>query len=157
MVSDSGHIREMSQLLPPGWMVLASSQLTAPLARSRTVLCYSIGVILLLSSKSTGVTHWKLQDDAIAPASTELEAHQQEEYYVASIQTNDPEFAVLLRHSTTRGVSRPRGSHHRGGPSCPVIVDLNSQPAHPVDHCAEKSELPAAAAAPRNPDGSGPM
>ena len=143
----------MSQLTPRGWVVLASSQLTVPLVGSRTILCYWICVTLLLSSKSTGVTHWKLQDDAIAPANPDLESHQQEEYYVASIQTNDPEFAVLLRHSTTRGVSRPRGSHHRGS-SCPVIVDLNSQPAQPVDRC---SELPATAAAPRNPDGSGPM
>jgi len=128
-----------------GW----SSELTAPSVTSRTTLLYLACLILLLSVKSTGVTHWKLQDGAIAPANTEMATTQQGDYFATEIQMTDPEFAVLLRHSTTRGMSPSRGSRRS---SCPVMVNL---PAPQVGQCSERSKT--ATVAPRNPDGSGPM
>ena len=135
-----------------GQAALGSSELTAPSATSRTTLLYLACLILLLSTKSTGVTHWKLQNGAIAPANTEMATTQQGDYFATDIQMTDPEFAVLLRHSTTRGVSQSRGSQQRGRSSCPVMVNL---PAPEVGQCSERNKAPTVA--PRNPDGSGPM
>lgn len=120
-----------------------------------TMALYALCLMLLLFSKTTGVTHWKLHDNAIiSPVSTELAPGQQDDYMLSNIQIKDPEFAVLLRHSATKGGSKSTGGHrHRG--SCPVIVNLGSQPASssPGGQCNEKPRFPA----PRNPDGSGVM
>ena len=106
-------------------------------------------LLLLCYTRTTGVTHWKLEDNAIIPASTELASTQQpqEDLYAASVGLNDPEFAVLLRHSTK--VPGCKLAAHRGSGSCPVVVDINSQ-RNPKQCSSEKS--------PRNTaDGSGSM
>lgn len=68
----------------------------------------------VLFSVSVGVTHWKLQDNAIiVPASSaELSAKHHEDYVIPNLQVRDPEFAVLLRHSGTKG-SGKTGQGHR--------------------------------------------
>lgn len=134
----------------------------------------------LVLPPTTGVTHLKLQEDGtiVAPAETDMvpqDSHQESsggEYFIPSLQTTDPEFAVLLRH--TSGLSKARtiaatgvgggggGAKERltmrqqpNAAGCPVVVTLNTQPANGQGgggQCVEKQFSP-----PRNPDGSGFM
>ena len=120
---------------------------------SRTVLLYLACLVVLLCPYSTGVTHWKLQDNAIvSPARAELSGAggQQDDYAIPNLQLKDPEFAVLLRHSSAgkngHGLRSSRSS-------CPVVVNLDSQQVSTSAQCNEKQRLTA----PRNPDGSGVM
>lgn len=76
------------------------------------------------------MTHWKLQDNAITPAATDLSASgqaQHEDLFTMSLPTTDPEFAVLLRHAT-KAPATGAGAGNRGtvrsGESpraCPVV------------------------------------
>ena len=116
---------------------------------------------LLLSSVSriAGVTHWKLQDDSITPIATDLTtgslpgnqgpstSQSDQDVFAVNLADSDPEFAILLRHTTKmrsvggvgggyltvggRGKSKVDGSEQqknaRVGTHCPVLtVDLNS-------------------------------
>ena len=139
-------------------------------------------LVALVLPPTAGVTHLKLLDDGtiVAPAETDVvtQANQQEsnegEYFIPSLQTTDPEFAVLLRHNS--GLSKARTfaatggggggggggakerltmRQHANAPGCPVVVTLNTQPANGQANggqCVEKQFSP-----PRNPDGSGFM
>lgn len=94
--------------------------------------------ILLLAHVSSiaGVTHWKLEDDSITPGKAE-------DVLAVNLADSDPEFAILVRHTTKMsGVSgggnrKPRpiitatvdGQKGGGGTRshCPVLtVDLSS-------------------------------
>ena len=125
----------------------------APLA-TRTVLVHMVSLMLLALSRSTGVTHWKLQDNAIiVPATSEVGAGSQEgEYVTPNIQIQDPEFAVLLSHTYSKGQSK-RSSHSQRG-ACPFVKFKPQQASGcPKEQCAERPKC----SAPRNPDGSGVM
>ena len=108
---------------------------------------------LLLSYVSTiaGVTHWKLQDDSITPVPLDTDHTPNTPGKSADVLAvnldladTDPEFAILLRHTTKmRGASGGGGAVRKprpqimtddgpknGGPGktqCSVLtVDLNS-------------------------------
>lgn len=110
-------------------------------------LVYLVQSILVFSiSQTAGVTHWKLQDNAITPAATDLSASgpaQQDDLFAMSLPSTDPEFAVLLRHATKvrspvvgnrgKGPGRPGGR----GAACPVVgVSLDDGPGESRQHCA---------------------
>ncbi len=139
----------------------------APPGSVRSVLLPTACLVLLSLSRSTGVTHWKLQDNAvIVPASTDLSDGQQTEDYstiISNLQMRDPEFAVLLRHTKgakAGGIKPATVPRQRG--ACPVVVDLDSQPSTKTQTGSSGKKQCSSAerqrvSAPRNPDGSGIM
>lgn len=106
--------------------------------------------MFLLSWLSTiaGVTHWKLQDNSITPLDTDPTPSNQGkagDVFAVHLAESDPEFAILIRHTTRMPVvngggggtrkQRPRVetniNRQKGGgqtkANCPVLsVDLNS-------------------------------
>ena len=139
----------------------------------------------MLFTRTVGVTHWKLEENSIVPASAGSEpgTGDDSEFVWSRISGEDPEFAVLMKR-TTAGSSHgpsglgtsaggagsgtgvpggrssgsrsacPRGHQHRG--SCSPGSGVSSESHQPVlsaGQCPEKRKV----AAPRNPDGSGPM
>lgn len=136
----------------------------------------------MLFTRTVGVTHWKLEENSIVPASAGSEpgASDDSEFVWSRISGEDPEFAVVMKRTTAgsshgpsglgtsaggagsgtgmqggRGRSAcPRGHQHRG--SCSPGAGAGSESHQPVlsaGQCPEKRKV----AGPRNPDGSGPM
>ena len=103
--------------------------------KSSAVLVCLVQVVLVFSvSQTTGVTHWKLQDNAITPAATDLSEASTDDLFAMSLASSDPEFAVLLRHATKAspnpaGSTGNRGTSPRSGSprACPVVsISLDS-------------------------------
>ena len=151
------------------------------LSRKLFLLVHLLLLEILVFTRTVGVTHWKLQENTIVPASaaaphpsstTEGEA---DEFLWSSVSGEDPEFSVLMKRTTgsnshgglgtvaggagssgTRNCRRnscSRGQHQAS--SCSSKAgDSDSGPSG-LGKCSEK---PAAKPhTPRNPDGSGPM
>ena len=119
--------------------------LSLPQSKALVILLHTL--LLSYVSNIAGVTHWKLQDDSITPLDTDhtpSSPGKSAEVLAVNLANTDPEFAILVRHTTKmRGVSggggavrKPRpqivtdNSRRSGGPGkthCPVLtVDLNS-------------------------------
>lgn len=108
--------------------ILLTSSAPVRFKSSAVLICLVQSLLVFYNSRTAGVTHWKLQDNAITPAATDLSASgqaQHEDLFAMSLPTTDPEFAVLLRHATkapatgagNRGTVRS-GSSPR---ACPVV------------------------------------
>ena len=107
---------------------LLSSSTPVQFKSSLVLVCLLQSVLIFTVSRTAGVTHWKLQDNAITPAATDLSGPtaQQDDLFAMSLPTTDPEFAVLLRHAT----KLPSGSSAMGNRgtlrsssnrACPVV------------------------------------
>ena len=141
---------------------------------------------VLVLTRTVGVTHWKLQENSIVPASAATSAtsdREADEYFWSSVSGDDPEFSVLMKRTTgagsnshsglgtiaggpvtsgTRACGRktcPRGQHPQKANSYPSKMDHSLSEAHsPVDSSGKCPDKAAAKSpTPRNPDGSGPM
>ena len=140
------------------------------MSREMAVLVYLLLFEMLVLSRTVGVTHWKLQENSIVPASaTPLPGAAEE-------SGEDPEFAVLIKRTT--GSS---GAHHGGlrisageATSAGAKISTRESCSHPHQHDAlcppgakknVESQPPVLSTeqcsdgppAPRNPDGTGPM
>lgn len=136
-------------------------------------------LLLLSSSQTVGVTHWKLIDNEIMPEQQNLdtpgeaqreEASKQDSGIYpmnhAQLSTSDPEFSMLVRYSA-RNSGGGAGSLNRGGGGY-GIYQRQGAPM-PDSHCSagdSEGGLPKCPGVtedggkirqPRNPDGSGPM
>ena len=123
-------------------------------------------LFLFSTSQTVGVTHWKLQGNAITPLATDLSSTtpQSDDLFSVHLSTTDPEFSVLLRHAT----KLPSGSYGNRGsrqPSCPVVSvrvneDKQSNDLRGQRQCEQRGTSSGGqenVKRPRNPDGSGPM
>ena len=139
-------------------------------------------LLLLAVSRTGGITHWKLSDDTITPGSAsslDLVGKTQskpntknEDLYAASqLASTDPEFAILIRFSSSGSGSSNRGGRghgvfsRNGGETLPCSWDEEEEGDKGY---AEEQSLARRlssttcqqnweAKQPRNPDGSGPM
>ena len=107
--------------------ILLSSSAPVRFKSSAALTCLVQFLLVFSVSRTAGVTHWKLQDNAITPAATDLSASgqaQHEDLFAMSLPTTDPEFAVLLRHAT-KAPSTGTGMGNRGTGrtprACPVV------------------------------------
>lgn len=137
--------------------------------RSSIATVWFVQCLLLFSSSQTvGVTHWKLQGNAITPLATDLSntTPQQDDLFTIGLPTSDPEFSVLLRHATK--VPGGSGSHGNRGSrqsSCPVVSirvngDKQSASLRGQRQCQQRGTSSGGqenVKRPRNPNGSGPM
>ena len=115
---------------------LLSSSTPVHFKSSLVLICLLQSVLISTVSRTAGVTHWKLQDNAITPAASGPAA-QQDDLFAMSLPTTDPEFAVLLRHATkvpssssamgNRGTLRS-GSNLRACPVVSVSLDSDAVP-----------------------------
>ena len=108
---------------------LLSSSAPVRFKATAALICLVQSLLFFSVPRTAGVTHWKLQDNAITPAATDLSAGgqaQQDDLFAMSLSSTDPEFAVLLRHATkvpATGAGN-RGTMRSGSPSpraCPVV------------------------------------
>ena len=136
---------------------------------------------VVVFTRTVGVTHWKLQENNIVPASA-ASSHSvtdggeaADEFFWSSVSGEDPEFSVLMKRTTNAGSqggglgtiaggagnrnygrkSNPRGQHTHQTDGC--SSESSSESRHPTDASGTCPEKPAAKSPPRNPDGSGPM
>ena len=131
---------------------------------------------VLVFTKIVGVTHWKLQENSIVPASAASsdpsDDSEADELFWSSVSGEDPEFSVLMKQTT--GAGGPLGTG-AGGPlgtvaggtinsgnrNCERNPCLRGQKTPPKENtCAKKPEdceSTLQSSAPRYPDGSGPM
>lgn len=107
--------------------ILLSSSAPVRFKSSAALICLVQSLLVFYVSRTAGVTHWKLQDNAITPAATDLSASGQarhEDLFAMSLPTTDPEFAVLLRHAT-KAPAAGAGAGNRGTGrtprACPVV------------------------------------
>lgn len=127
------HVQDQSTNMATSSYLLSSST-PVHFKSSLVLICLLRSVLIFTVSQTAGVTHWKLQDNAITPAATDLSGPtaQQDDVFAMSLPTTDPEFAVLLRHATkvpsgssamgNRGTLRSGSSR-----ACPVVsVSLDS-------------------------------
>lgn len=136
--------------LSGGSHVQVSTSTLSSLLHSWTTTALFVFVnCLLLSSVSriVGVTHWKLQDDSITPIATDLptlsgnQGLSDQDVFAVNLADSDPEFAILLRHTTklkssggsgylSVGGSKVKvevGEQARSKVKCPVLtVDFNT-------------------------------
>lgn len=114
---------------------LLSSSPPVHVKSSFVLICLLQSVLIFTVSRTAGVTHWKLQDNAITPAATDLSCPtaQQDDLFAMSLPTTDPEFAVLLRHATKvpsgNGATGNRGTLRSSSnrAACPVAsISLDS-------------------------------
>lgn len=118
------------------------------------VACLVQAILLLNTSQSAGVTHWKLIDNEIMPESTNLDTPgdmQKEggsltESNVYTISQNDPEFSTLVRYSARQPGGGGVASPNRGGGSYGIFNRqgsphiLSDSPCHGGSpKCAEDS------------------
>ena len=68
--------------------------------------------VLVLFTRTVGVTRWKLEGNTIVPASTgsETESANDKEVLWSRVSGEDPEFAVLMKRTTSSYSSAPAGS-----------------------------------------------
>ena len=111
----------------PSSSILLTSSAPVRFKSSAALICLIQSLFVFSVSRTAGVTHWKLQDNAITPAATDLSASGQarhEDLFAMSLPTTDPEFAVLLRHAT-KGPATGVGAGNRGTGrtprACPVV------------------------------------
>lgn len=109
---------------------LLSSSAPVQFKTSAVVVCLIQSMLIFTASRTAGVTHWKLEDNAITPAATDLSAGsgpaaRQDDLFAMSLPSTDPEFAVLLRHATKpppgSSASGNRGTVKSGSRACPVV------------------------------------
>ena len=137
---------------------------------------------VVIFTRTVGVTHWKLQENSIVPASaasshpvTDGGGEAADEIFWSSVSGEDPEFSVLMKRTTNAGSqggglgtiaggagnrnygrkSNSRGHYQHKSDSCLSESSSESRPS--VDSSGMCPEKPAAKSPPRNPDGSGPM
>ena len=126
------HIQKRSTNMATSNYLLSSSP-PVRFKSSIALVCLLQSVLIFTVSRTAGVTHWKLQDNAITPAATDLSgsAAQQDDLFAMSLPTTDPEFAVLLRHATkvpSGSATGNRGTVRSGSNrACPVVsITLDS-------------------------------
>ena len=124
---------------------MANYLLTSPppvrLKPSAVLACLVQSILVFSVSRTAGVTHWKLQDNAITPAATDLSEASTEDLFAMSLASTDPEFAVLLRHATKDppGSMGNRGQLRRGSPrACPVVSISMDGSAHATGGCKQE-------------------
>lgn len=130
----------------------------------RSVLLQATCLVLLSLSRTTGVTHWKLQDNAvIVPAGRGLSEESDDiTAMIPDLQMKDPEFALLLRHVTGTKAGGGKGAvpRQRAPGACPVVVDVDAPQSKAQSTKNGKKQCSSdvqRTSAPRNPDGSGVM
>ena len=107
--------------------ILLTSSAPVRFKSSAALMCLVQSLLVFSVSSTAGVTHWKLQDNVITPAATDLGAggqSQHEDLFAMSLSTTDPEFAVLLRHATkvpASGVGAGNRGTGKSPRACPVV------------------------------------
>ena len=151
------------------------------LSRKLLLLVHLLLLEVFVFTRTVGVTHWKLQENYIVPASAAT-SHaatddESDEFFWSSVSGEDPEFSVVMKRTTggpnsrsglgtIAGGAMTSGARNCGRKSCPRDHQPNraeSRDAHKDSHppvitpgtCPEKSA--AKSPTPRSPDGSGPM
>lgn len=137
---------------------------------SRQLLFLSQMLILevLVFTKIVGVTHWKLQENSIVPASAASSDpsgdSEADELFWSSVSGEDPEFSVLMKQTTGAGGplgTVAGGTINSGNRNCERKPCLRGQKTPAKENtCAKKPEdceSTLQSSAPRYPDGSGPM
>lgn len=127
------HVHDQSTDMATSSYLLSSST-PVHFKSSLVIVCLLQSILIFTVSRTAGVTHWKLQDNAITPAATDLSGPtaQQDDLFAMSLPTTDPEFAVLLRHATKvpsgSSAMGNRGTLRSGSNrACPVAsVNLGS-------------------------------
>ena len=113
---------------------LLSSSAPVRFKSSGALICLVQSILVFSVSQTAGVTHWKLEDNAITPAATDLSAGgaAQDDLFAMSLPSTDPEFAVLLRHATKLPSSTGnRGTLRGGNRGCPVVsISMDGSPAN---------------------------
>ena len=146
-------------------------------SRQLVFLAHMVILEVLVCTKIVGVTHWKLQENIIVPASAASSSpstgdgagEAADELFWSSVSGEDPEFSVLMKRTTgadstagslgtvAGGGAANAGNRNCGSKKCP----RGQKPSSPKEKaCARKSEdceTPSPTTAPRYPDGSGPM
>lgn len=154
------------------------------LSRKLLLLVHLLILEVLVLTKTAGVTHWKLQENNIVPASAATSYSpsdsESDELFWSSVSGEDPEFSVVMKRTT--GVSDSHGglrtiaggSLASGTKLCGRKPCSRGHQPHKANSCPSKSpedphppaisaegKCPDTTAAkpptPRNPDGSGPM
>ena len=136
-------------------------------------------LLLLSSSQTAGVTHWKLIDNEIMPEQQNLDtpgeaqgdedSKQDSGIYPMSqgqLSTSDPEFSMLVRYSTrnsgggTGSLNRGAGGYgiyQRQGAPVPDSQCSSGDSEAGLSQCPGVTEDGGKIRQPQNPDGSGPM
>ena len=141
---------------------------------------------VLVWTRIVGVTHWKLQENSIVPASAAPPSDSDtaattDDLLWSSISGEDPEFSVLMKRTTgsgghshgggglgaVAGGAVSQGARNCGHKSCPPLRRMSLNKA---GDCSSKSggsdesqgrcssdKTPSSKSSPRNPNGSGPM
>lgn len=149
------------------------------LSRKLCLLVHLLLLEVLVLTKSAGVTHWKLQENSIVPASAAT-SHpssdsDSDEFFWSSVSGEDPEFSVVMKRTTNSG----GGSNSHGGlgtiaggavtsgtKNCGRKSCSRGHQPHKANSCSSKSgetlsdahdNTAANSPPPRSPDGSGPM
>ena len=82
------------------------------ISRQLLLLVHLLVLEVLVCTRTVGVTHWKLQENSIVPASAASErlgraaasaSDDSDEVFWSSISGEDPEFAVLVKRTTGGG------------------------------------------------------
>ena len=146
------------------------------LSRRVPLLLHLLLLQVLVWTKIVGVTHWKLQENSIVPASAAPPPSdgEAEDLFWSSISGEDPEFSVLVKRTTgspgglgaIAGGAVGQGVRNCGQKSCPPrrltlskAGDCSSKSGEAENsqgRCSQE-KTSAKASAPRNPNGSGPM
>lgn len=150
------------------------------LSRKLLLLVHLLLLEVLVLTKTAGVTHWKLQENNIVPASAATSHSssdsESDEFFWSSVSGEDPEFSVVMKRTTgshgglgtiaggsvtsgTKNCGRKpcsRGHLPQKANTCPSKLSEDSHtPAISAGKCPDITA--AKSPTPRNPDGSGPM
>ena len=125
---------------------------------------------VLVFTKIVGVTHWKLQENSIVPASAASSNPsgdgEADDLFWSSVSGEDPEFSVLMKRTTgvagsSLGTVAGGGALNSGNRNCEQKSCPRAQKSPPKEYtCAKKAgdcDSTLQPSAPRYPDGSGPM
>lgn len=155
------------------------------LSRKLMLLVHLLVLEVLVLTKSAGVTHWKLQENSIVPASAASSTDSEsDEFFWSRVSGKDPEFSVVMKRTTSGG----GGSNSHGGlgtiaggavtsgtKNCGRKSCSRGHQPHKPNSCSSKSRealsdsnspaisgncpdnTAAKSSTPRSPDGSGPM
>ena len=123
---------------------------------------------VLVFTKIVGVTHWKLQENTIVPASAASSSPssdgEPDELFWSSVSGEDPEFSVLVKRTTGAGSGSgslgtvagvPAGNRNCGRKSCPRSQQLSLKGGACMKKAGESDS--SSQSAPRYSDDSGPM